>query len=184
MPYQGIQQDQIGTFFSAHDDGCGEAAVACVIKYYADHGLMADPFSSGSDPAEEVYQKYPPDARIPNVLSFGTTPGRMEDVFRAYGMATNRWCNNQDGGRQTLQQELAQNRPTPVIVDMGKLGGSWGQAHYPVAYAFDDSSIYVTNWVIGPAKIAFPWDTFMQAWQAWFIPGGDFHWAGVSAWPA
>lgn len=183
MAYQGISEEAIGAYFSSHDDGCGEAAAACVIEYYAGLGRMPSPFPAGSNPADDVYQKYPPDAQIPNVLSFGTTPGRIEDVFRAYGLQTNRWCNNESGGRQTLQQELAQGRPTPVIVDMGKLGGSAFNAHYPVAYGFDESNIYVTNWIIGPQKTSWSWDTFMPAWQAWFIPGGDFHWAGVSAWP-
>ncbi len=170
----------IGYAYSSHNDGCGQAAAAVIIDYW-----KTDPFIPGvcSDlncVADQVYAAHPPDTGI---IHLGSTPGHVENICKCYKLITNRFCNAPvNACINTLQQAIQQNRPVIVLMDAGKLpGGANFQGHYLVAYKYDDSGVYVSNY-LDPSGAYMKWNDFSAAWNPWFIPGGDFHYAGIVTW--
>lgn len=178
MSYQGIPPALVKWFFANDNDsknGCGQAAVAFLLDITGKSPYTPDVA------VREIYRRHPPDT--PGAL-LGTTPGHLENTCRAYGMTTYRYCNNESGAQSRLRQTTALNRPTAVLLDIGRLGGQWG-FHYPVVHGYDDHNVYLTNMV--PTKFGqdprqiIPWGDYMYAWWCW-IPGGDFKYAGIEAW--
>jgi hypothetical protein len=176
----GLQDGDVDAIYSSHENGCASAAVAVLLQHWKNvpykdsngHTLC------GKSLADAIFCDHPPDAG-----HYGTTPGHLENMFKAYRLTTNRWCNNKEGGLETLQNGIQKLQPTCVLVDYGKLSSNFNFiAHYLIGYAYCDDGIYCSNMLEGSQQQLIDWNTFFDAWQCWFIPGGDFHYAGVQSW--
>jgi hypothetical protein len=165
---------------------CGQAAIATISdywgrnpygvprverdsysgRYYWDDGQAIDAIKNGG---------YGPDV----VFGWGTTGGRLRDALRSYGLNASvghsgffSW--GWDGLWRSLQDYIYWNRPVPVMVDLGRLGGpAWG-VHWAIAYRTDGSRIYLGNmswsWNARPT-----YNDFLSAWHCWFLPYGFNH---------
>lgn len=176
MTYIGVESKDIASFYSRHNNGCGQAAVACVLNFHCK-------LPPGLD-VDDIYSKYPP-----NVMwgAFGSSPNLIEQMCKGYGLNTYRYCNNEQQGPTQLKNDIAARKPTIVMLDLGKLGQSWNTYHWAVAYGYDQQSIYLAN--MGRVGYKEDWGSFMEAWHCWVlnspfppdITAGDCHWAGIVA---
>ena len=111
------------------------------------------------------------------VFGWGTTGGRIRDALRSYGLNASvgysgffswGWENLW----QSLQNYLYWNRPVPVMIDLGAIGGpAWG-VHWAIAYKIDGGRIYLGNCGWNPSP---PVNDFLNAWHCWFLPYGFNH---------
>ncbi|CAA9553506.1 MAG: hypothetical protein AVDCRST_MAG73-3020 [uncultured Thermomicrobiales bacterium] len=163
---------------------CGQAAVATIADYwgknpynlaraerdgrnglwYWDDGEAIDAVKDGG---------FGPDV----VFGWGTTGGRIRDALRAYRL----WAEVGHSGAffwgwedqwRKLRSYLANNRPVPVLVDMGRLGGSAFVHHWAIAYRIADGRVYLGNCSRNPAPTE---SQFLSAWQSPALPYGFNH---------
>jgi hypothetical protein len=143
-------------------DSCAQAAVATLLSRFnlAPAGLNGDALT------EQIYASYPPDVQGANS---GCTPNRVAQTIQAYGMKC--WAG---GGvtlgdqviARTLQKYVAAGYPCIVLLDMTQVmsipGSSyWG--HWAVAFAYDSTRIYLTNWDYN--RFRNDWTSFYHAWK-------------------
>jgi hypothetical protein len=168
---------------------CGQAAIATITDF---HGL--NPYGLGRtriwtgdgqlywDDGEAIDSiingGFGPDV----VFGWGTTGGRITDALRSYGLTaevgySGLFSAGWENQWSTLQSYLAADLPVPVLVDLGGIGGPWYTAHWPVAYGFDGSRVFLANCGWNPAPEV---DAFLHAWHAWFLPYGFNHCAVYS----
>src|SRR5437763_1449940 len=141
-------------------NGCAQAAVAWLLAY-----RNGDQYPPGRDPVADVYRRWPPDTPF---AIFGTTPGRLESICRAYGFRTERFWGG--GAPERLGAELAAGRPVVALLDVARLGCGWG-LHYAVAHACDEDAVYCANLLpaLRDRECAkqLPWPAFLRAWRSW-----------------
>jgi len=111
------------------------------------------------------------------VFGWGTTAGRISDALRSYGLNASvgysgffswGWENLW----QSVQNYLYWNRPVPVMIDLGAIGGpAWG-VHWAIAYKIEGGRIYLGNCGWNPTP---PVNDFLNAWHCWFLPYGFNH---------
>jgi hypothetical protein len=163
---------------------CGQAAIATITDYwgrnpyglgrpdydwhnnrwYWDDGQAIDAIKNGG---------YGPDV----VFGWGTTGGRIRDALQSYGLNAsvgysgffswgweNLWAS--------LQNYVYWNRPVPVMIDLGAIGGpAWG-VHWAIAYKVAGNQVYLGNCPWN----SHPWvNDFLNAWHCWFLPYGFNH---------
>jgi hypothetical protein len=178
--YVGLPRQAAAWFFAgrAARNGCAQAAVAWLIDF---HGGARNPYPAGTDLAAAVYRDHPPDTPL---ALFGTTPGRVERICRAYGFATRRSCERAGGGPERLRGALDGGRPVIALLDLRRLGGEWG-LHYAVVYGCDDAAVHCTNMPptrhSAEPRQAIAWSGFTRAWRCW-IPWPGFQCMGIEAW--
>jgi hypothetical protein len=111
------------------------------------------------------------------IFGWGTTGGRIRDALRSYGLnasvgysgfASWGWPNLWS----SLQNYVYWNRPVPVMLDLGAIGGPWWGVHWAIAYRVADGRVYLGNcpWNGSP-----PINDFLRAWHCWFLPYGFNH---------
>ena len=67
--------------------------------------------------------------------------------------------------------------PTPVLLDIGRIGGPWYTAHWAIAYDISDGLVHLGNCWWNPVLDE---RTFLEAWHCHFLPYGFNH-CGVYA---
>jgi hypothetical protein len=165
---------------------CGQAAIATITdywsrnpynlsrtaydyktsRYYWNDGAAIDAIKNGG---------YGPDV----VFGWGTTGGRMSDALRSYGLNASVGYSGfgfwgWEGLWSSLQNYLYWNRPVPVMLDIGVLGGpAWG-VHWAIAYRVADGRVYLGN-MSGLGNASPTTNEFLSAWQCWFLPYGFNH---------
>jgi hypothetical protein len=169
---------------------CGQAAIATVLDF---HG--ADPFglprsSNGHWNSGQVIDALKHDGQGPDVVfGWGTTPWRIEGALQRYGLSAVEVAPNPLGNARCreaaaksrsqlfldLEAYLATDRPAPVLVDLGAMGGSYYTAHWPVAYKVENGKVFLGNCPWNPSPTV---NQFISAWHAWFLPLG-MNWATV-----
>jgi hypothetical protein len=156
---------------------CGQAAIASITDY---HGL--NPYN-----LSRVGQYWDDGAAIDAIINggfgpdvafgWGTTGGRIRDALNSYGLNasmgfTGLFSSGWQDQWQALNDYVSQNLPVPVLVDVGRLGGTWWTAHWPIAYRIEGGYVYLGN-PIGSAMVDEA--TFLSAWHCWFLPYGFNH---------
>lgn len=176
MPYTGIKKGTVKHFYAYNKNGCGHAAVATILNHLG--MLKVKP----SQAVDTIYKRSPPDTTIMANWNFGCTPGHVENMCRLYGLATHRFDNrsSKDSAYSYLRSSLKRNRMVILLMDNGKLGGSYG-GHYIVAYGYDSSNYFCVNMIDCPDGSIHE-STFEKAWHVWFVPSDEFHFSGISAW--
>jgi hypothetical protein len=174
MAYVGANKGSVKPFFAYNKNGCGHAAVATCLKHF---NKLTFPVGTAVD---KIYARSPPDTSITKQWNFGCTPGHVENMCKLYGLKTSRFDSR--AGTQyvwdKLQTAIRGGKMVIVLMDNGKLGGSWG-GHFIVAYGYDSSSVYCVNMIDMPdAKI--PNKKFDEAWHTWFVPSAEFHYSGIA----
>ena len=166
---------------------CGQAAIATIAdywgknpytlprverdwrngRYYWDDGQAIDAIKDGG---------YGPDV----AFGLGTTGGRIRDALRAYLL----WAEVGNSGLgfwgwedqwRKLRSYLANNRPVPVIVDLGLLAPGRGLDwlhHWAIAHKIAGGRVYLgaCPWNSTPTESA-----FLSAWQCRALPWGFNH---------
>lgn len=161
---------------------CGQAAIASITDYYGRNPYnlrrtqyIGTPYGgrwywNDGEAIDSIYTG----GFGPNVIfGLGTTGEQIRNALRAYGLNASvaysgfgfwGWENH---WRQ-LQNYLTWNRPVPVIVDTGRLGGpAWG-AHWAIAYKRANGRVYLGNmggWNSAPTD-----REFLSAWECAFLP--------------
>jgi hypothetical protein len=162
---------------------CGQAATASLTDFHHkdpyslprpggfwDDGTVIDAIKNGG---------FGPDV----VFGWGTTPDRIRDALRSYGL------NAQSGHsglffsdwptqwNSLLFSVYYYRQPAAVLVDIGMLGGPAFGAHWPIAWRMDYTPsgmrVHLANmgsWVSQPMQ-----DQFLQAWQCRQLPYGFNH---------
>jgi hypothetical protein len=163
---------------------CGQAAIASVAdywgrnpyglprrgwhthnyRYYWDDGEAIDATKAGG---------YGPDV----IFGWGTTPGSIRNALTSYGLAASVGHSGIfSWGWQELwasvQNYLYWNRPVPVLIDLGAIGGPGWSPHWAVAYRVDGGRIYLGNCPWNPAPVV---SSFQNAWHCWYLPYGFNH---------
>jgi hypothetical protein len=178
--YLGVPGERIGAFYGGRSarNSCAQAAVACLLDFWQ---LAPSGGEGPSELVDRIYESHPPDT--PFGL-FGTTPGRVEQACRAYGLTTSRWGREDADPRGRLAEALAAREPAIVLVDLHRLGEGWG-FHYLVAYGCDAEAVHCTNMLPNPIspepRQPIPWSLFMRAWRSW-LPGPALQCMGIRAW--
>jgi hypothetical protein len=131
---------------------CGQAAACTLLTH---HGMLP----RIGEVMLEVERAHPPD----NLGGYlGTSRCCVRRICRAFGLKL-----EEAVGESTLRSHLASSQP--VLVTLGVPGPRLWRwqlpvGHWMVAYGFDDSGVYLTNW----GRMG--WDEFRAGWQS-FIPG-------------
>lgn len=156
----------LGEIFQYTNDGapdrskaCGQAAIATILTYY-----NIKPRDTGDSVINEIYGRYKPDIAW-GIL--GTSWQQMGRALRGYGVPYN-WYSGEAG----LKNALNLYKPCIVMLDVGAMpeeGWGWG-GHWVVAYGYDQSNIYLTNWNGDSHNYAdggkCTWTAFRKGWNA------------------
>jgi hypothetical protein len=168
---------------------CGQAAIATIADYwdknpydlprttqwpvdrrcYWNDGAAIDAITAGG---------FGPDV----IFGWGTTPSRIGDALRHYGLPTevdySSPFGSSDDHWKKLQDHLARNRPVPVLLDLGVLGSDPFLHHWPIAYKVDGGRVHLGNYftTFEPPTV----EEFLKAWHCQALPWG-FNYAGVYA---
>jgi hypothetical protein len=175
MSYVGAKPGSLQYFYGVNQNACGHAAAATCLKY-----LNKLPYPD-SQAVKKMYDRSPPDTNIP-VANFnaGCTPGHVENICKLYGLHTSRFDSR--GGTNkvwgNLQSAIRSHQNVILLVDNGKLNGSWGD-HYIVAYGYDENAVYCQNVISMNGGAKLPNKQFDEAWHTWFIPYPEFHYSGI-----
>ncbi len=132
--------------------------------YYWNDGRAIDAIKAGG---------FGPDV----AFGLGTTGGRIRDALRSYGLNANvghsgaffwGWENQWSA----LRNYLAYNRPVPVILDLGLMGGPAWSHHWAIAYRYANGRVYLgaCPWNSSPTE-----SQFLSAWRCRALPYGFNH---------
>jgi hypothetical protein len=136
---------------------CGQAAIATITDYWGlnPYGLARPEV----DPTNNLYywdDGVAIDAIVNGgygsdvVFSWGTTGGRIKDALKNYGLspsvgysgfASHGW----EGLWHAVQDYASVNRPVPVMVDLGGIGGPSWTVHWAIAYKVDGGRVFLGN---------------------------------------
>lgn len=163
---------------------CGQAAIATITDYWG-----RNPFCLPRDTYDDRNGRwYWNDGRAidavknsgygPDVpYGYGTTGGRINDALRSYGM----WSEVGFSGWGTwgwedqwrkLKSYLYYNRPVPVLLDMGRMGGTAWAHHWAPAYRYANGRVYLGNC----GSLGSPTESqFLSAWHCPALPYGFNH---------
>ncbi len=163
---------------------CGSAAIATIADYWGrnPYGLARREYDGRNnrwywDDGEAIDAVirggYGPDV----VFGWGTTGGRVQDALRSYGLnASVGYSGFASWGWENIYRNLESylywNRPVPVMIDLGRIGGpAWG-VHWAIAYKIADGRVHLGNCSWNPAPTI---REFQDAWHCWFLPYGFNH---------
>lgn len=145
--------------FPNRNIACGPAAVATIVNKYGS-------YSSTPPLPSQIWYKYPPDVAL-GIM--GTSNDRLVQAINGYGIPGN-WYSGEAG----LKNALSLKKPCIVMLDVGAISEEgwkvWG-GHWTVAYAYDNTNIYLTNWnpdshgTWDGGKCT--WAAFRKAWNTW-----------------
>jgi hypothetical protein len=165
---------------------CGQAAIASITDFHYknpyslprswdghwDEGAIVDAIIAGG---------FGPDV----IFGWGTTPGRISSALSSYGLNARTGCSGflfddwQGQWNSLLECVYHMATPTPVLVDLGLLGGPAWTCHWPIAWRMDYTStgmlIYLANCPWAPQVSE---SQFLDAWACRQLPIGLNH-AGV-----
>jgi predicted double-glycine peptidase len=166
-------------------NGCGQAAVATLVDYWQRTDLYPHVTRGTSGLVDAIYAQHKTDTGG----WLGCTPGHVQNIFKALGFATLRRCG-EENAREDLKRSMQAGCPLVVVVDMGKLEGTWQTYHYLIVYGYDNDNVYVRN-MIPEGKIDLPWRVFMDAWHCWSLNStlnmikstSEFQYSGICAAP-
>jgi hypothetical protein len=169
-----IHHYYVPPFSTAHNNGCGQAAMATILTYW---GKMA--FNPGN--AEALYNDPTSNPDIVWGL-FGTSWERFQKVcasrgLTAYGQNEPRLTVNSEQGKfETLKRWVDARCPVAVILGNGELGLGFG-AHWGIVTDITAQSVMLANYGNGYYPVGI--QAFMKAWMSYGLPG--VHYAGVFA---
>lgn len=163
---------------------CGQAAIATITDYWGRNpfGLPRSQYDSnngrwywddGMAIDSVIRGGYGPDV----TFGLGTSGGRIRDALVSYalgasfGYSGHLFWGWEDQYRQ-LQNYLYWNRPVPVCIDLGIIGGPGWTAHWAIAYKIADGKVYLGNCPWNPSPTI---QLFQNAWQCRFLPYGFNH---------
>jgi hypothetical protein len=163
---------------------CGQAAIGTITDYWGrnPYGLLRREYDPSNrlwywDDGEIIDRVkaggYGPDV----VFGWGTTGGRVRDALRSYGLnASVGYSGFFSWGWQNLWSSLQSyvnwNRPVPVMLDLGAIGGPSFGVHWAIAYRVDGGRVYLGNCSWNPSPTV---NDFLNAWHCWFLPYGFNH---------
>ena len=160
--------------FSNHGNGCAQSAMASMLCYW-------NVFSPDPNLPETFYSN---GAMCPDIFwgVFGTSWQRMRDVFAAYNLKV--VCCNEprltvhtiDGKYDWLYSWVDAGYPACVIVGNGEMGGGAG-AHWAIVADINPTTVMLANFRTPNGIIPVSTPMFMNAWQAYGLPG--VHYATV-----
>lgn len=166
---------------------CGQAAIATIADYWGrnPYGLartLKDPndgrwyWNDGQAIDAVKNGGFGPDV----VFGWGTTGGRIRDALRSYGLNAHvgysgafswGWQNLWN----SLQSYLNANRPVPVMVDLGLIGGPAWMVHWAIAFRISDGRVHLGNCNWNAQTRAPTIKAFQDAWQCRILPHGFNH---------
>lgn len=131
---------------------CGQAAAATLLRHL---NRLAE-LANLDDAVRDIERRFPPD-QLGGWL--GTGRRRVKEILRDHGVHV-----KELRGELQLRKQIAAGNP--VIVMLGVSGGKFWKwelpgGHWMVAYAFDDTNVYLTNW-----NLPMPWDEFRRRWRS------------------
>ena len=158
----------------------GQAAIATLLDFH-----KLDPFALSRT---QDGNKYWDDGAIidkiaahgygPDVdLAWGSTVGRISNALNHYGMSVWPGFSGIASAGSTdlwnsLELHLNMDRPVPVMLDLGAMGGPDWVVHWAVAYKIADGRVYLGNCSWNPNPTI---DEFKDAWRCWFLPFSSNH---------
>lgn len=111
------------------------------------------------------------------VFGWGTTGGRIRDALQRYGLRASvghsgvgSWGWQDQWNR--LRSYVNANRPVPVIVDLGLMGGPGWAHHWPIVYKITGDRVYLGNCGWNPSPTI---RQFQDAWHCRALPYGFNH---------
>lgn len=171
---------------------CGQAAIATISDYHGRNPANYWPKGPSlprekQDPRNGLW--YWDDGKAIDVVKgsgygpdvafgLGTSGGRIRDALVKYGLS--RTTTGHSGAFSwgwefqwdRLRAYLSVNRPVPVIVDLGQMGGPGWLHHWAIAYRYANARVYLG---------ACPWNEaptereFLSAWHSSSLPYGFNH---------
>jgi hypothetical protein len=166
---------------------CGQAAISTMLYYHNRNPFNLNRVRQCKDARDGRYHwddgaaidatiraGFGPDV----VFGLGSTGGRIRDALRRYGLNASvgnsgfafwGWQNQWNA----LQNYLNANRPVPVCVDTGLLGGPAFGAHWAIAYRVSGGRVALGamgRWNGNPTV-----NEFLSAWQCRHLPFGFNH---------
>jgi hypothetical protein len=154
--YQGLES----IFEYTNDDGelflrnCGQAAAATLLT---SHGLWQASADRAVTHMAHLEHRYPPD----NLRGcWGTSRRCFERICAAHRLPVREVV-----GEEALRRELSRRNPVALMlgVSPGRFCGiPMPGGHWLVAYGYDESAVYVTNWAAGKMS----WREFRHRWRS------------------
>lgn len=128
---------------------CGQAAACSLLRHY---GRV----ESAAEAMQAIEREFPPD----NLGGWlGTSRSRVEQICRVRGIPL-----QEIRGEEAFRQCLSRYQPLIVMLGLpGRvriLGFPLPVGHWMVAYGFDESFVYLSNW----GRMA--WDDFRHGWRS------------------
>lgn len=163
---------------------CGQAACASIIKAWGKHGNLSDEAL-----AQQIYSKFPPDIFGG---ACGTSPGRIVEILKAYGLKATyaqvaTWLPGgflnplnqiawQHHRAHVMDKWVKAGYPVIALVDAGAIDGPWFQPHWVPVVSADAANATIANSlgsnVYKDKKMQI--DKFHEAWEVRFLPGLNF----------
>jgi len=163
---------------------CGQAAIATMADYWGKDPWDLDRVERDPDDgrwywddgaAIDAVKADGFDSDV--VFGWGSTGDRIKQALKHYGLSASvgysgfaswgwqdRW--------ESVQKYVAKNRPVPVMLDLGAIGGPSWTAHWAICYHVEDGEVHLGNCSWNPSPRT---DDFLDAWRAWFLPYGFNH---------
>lgn len=175
------------------DNWCGQAAVWSLVKYWGRHGGLSDQAL-----IDDIYTRFGPDFLQPFVNA-GTSPFRIEEALRAYGLRTHIahvpvWHGG--GFVNPLNQPVWQTYrawiedkwinagfPAITLVDSGMVGGPGYNLHWVVTSRVGATARVHNHLAGGYHDEEMVTARFHEAWEVRFIPVTQIHFLTVLAQP-
>lgn len=158
-PAEGLSLDYSGLasiFEFDNQDGrwsgfnCGQAAACTLLHVYGR-------ITPRADEMRRVEQQFPPDL---GGGWLGTSRSQVERICRSRSLPL-----QEIRGEAALRDWLRANQPVIVMLQCQQRRSTFGVSlpvgHWMVAYGFDESFVYLTNW----GRMS--WDDFRRGWQTW-----------------